>query len=95
MQNELIKAIWLVRTNVGLPELKNIKNLVGPNAKVFAESIMGTLSRIPFIVQCGFDFKGFILKDAIEEEVECILNVSAHAKLIFWDLLHVHDLQLC
>ncbi|XP_062006766.1 uncharacterized protein LOC133723907 isoform X2 [Rosa rugosa] len=35
-----------------------------------------------------------ILKDEIEEEVECILNVSAQAKQIVWDMFPDHELDL-
>ncbi|PRQ45204.1 hypothetical protein RchiOBHm_Chr3g0487611 [Rosa chinensis] len=34
------------------------------------------------------------LKDEIEEEVECILNVSAQAKQIVWDMFPDHELDL-
>ncbi|XP_062090061.1 uncharacterized protein LOC133796527 [Humulus lupulus] len=117
LQNELIKAIWLVRTNVGLPELKNIKNLVDPNAKVSNKSLRKAIWKflVEYLVQCSdLDSipkslyktlsiingksrstpEGFTLKEAIDEEVECILNVSAHAKQIFWDLLPAHDFDV-
>ncbi|KAM5558356.1 hypothetical protein ABKV19_020187 [Rosa sericea] len=35
-----------------------------------------------------------ILKDEIEEEVDCILNVSAQAKQIVWDMFPDHELDL-
>lgn len=37
---------------------------------------------------------GCTLRDEIEEEVECILNVSAHAKQIVGDLLVDHDFDI-
>ncbi|KAF4346694.1 hypothetical protein F8388_024247 [Cannabis sativa] len=114
LQNELIKAIWLVRTNVKVPELKNIKNLVDPNAKVSNKFLRKKISNflVQYLLQCSdldsipsFLHKaltiingksrstpeGFHLKDAIDEEVECILDVSAHTKQIFLDLLPAHD----
>ncbi|KAF4387604.1 hypothetical protein G4B88_003931 [Cannabis sativa] len=114
LQNELIKAIWLVRTNVKVPELQNIKNLVDPNAKVSNKFLRKKISNflVQYLLQCSdldsipsFLHKaltiingksrstpeGFQLKDAIDEEVECILDVSAHTKQIFLDLLPAHD----
>lgn len=117
LQNDLTKAIWLVRTKFGMPVLKNVKNLLDPNAKVSNRCLRTAIVKMltEFLFECSdmntipkslFDTlstinrnsrstpDGCILKDAIDEEVECILNVSAHMKQIFWDLLPARDLDM-
>ena len=117
LQNEITKAIWLVKTKVGKSELKNIKNLLDPNAKVSNRSLRTAIGKmlIEYLFECSdmdtipeslletlttinknsrSTLDGWILKDAIDEEVECILNVSAHTKQILWDLLPAHDFDL-
>ncbi|PON77715.1 hypothetical protein PanWU01x14_024710 [Parasponia andersonii] len=119
LQNELVKAIWIVKlkTKIGITELKNIKNLLDPNAKVSNRCLRTAVGKmlIQYLFECSnMDMipkslletlsiinknsrsipDGFILKDAIDEEVESILNVSAHAKQIFWDYLPGRDFDV-
>ncbi|KAM2711504.1 hypothetical protein EV1_031617 [Malus domestica] len=117
LQDEIARAIWLVKTKITIPELKNLKILLDPNAKVSNRSLRRAIRKMltEFLFECGdmdtipkslLEALVFInrnsqsksdrriLKDEIEEEVECILNVSAQIKQVIWDTFPDHDLDV-
>ncbi|KAL5576224.1 hypothetical protein UlMin_017923 [Ulmus minor] len=117
LQNDIAKAIWLVKTKIRVPELKRLQSLLVPNAKVqnkhprlavkrmltqylfecsdldtIPKSLLDTLAIINKNSRSIPD--EFILQNAMDKDVECILNVSAHTKQIIWDLLPANDLDV-
>lgn len=124
LQNDIVKAIWTLKTKARFPELKALQLLLDPNIEIATRSLRGAIidALTEFLFECS-DMntipKSFLealsvinrdsrslpnkisrslphqsfLKDEIEEEVECILSVSAEMKQIFWDLLPDHELD--
>ncbi|KAH7513951.1 hypothetical protein FEM48_Zijuj11G0037300 [Ziziphus jujuba var. spinosa] len=117
LQNEITKAIWLVSTKVGTPELRKLQFVLDPNSKISIRSLRTSIKKmlIEYLFECSdmvtipkslLEAVAIInkdsrrtpddsfLKDEIEEEVECILSVSAHTKQVFWDLLPDQNFDL-
>ncbi|KAG4209893.1 hypothetical protein ERO13_A02G010500v2 [Gossypium hirsutum] len=114
LQNDIVKAIWTLKTKARFPELKALQLLLDPNIEIATRSLRGAIidALTEFLFECS-DMntipKSFLealsvinrdsrslpnkisrslphqsfLKDEIEEEVECILSVSAEMKQIF------------
>ncbi|KAL4273961.1 hypothetical protein GQ457_13G027990 [Hibiscus cannabinus] len=116
LQNDIVRAIWTLKTKARFPELKALKLLLDPNVEIPTRSLRGAITNMltEFLFECSdMDTipksliqalsvinkdsrslpQGSFVKDEIEEEVECILTVSAEMKQIFWDLLPDHDLD--
>lgn len=112
LQNEIAKAIWLLKTRkVRLPELKTIQLLLDPKPtdisnrslriaikKLFTDylfecsdldTIPKPLSEALTIINKSFrsTSSGCHLKGKIEEDVECILSLSAQIKQVVCDFL--------
>ncbi len=114
LQNEIAKAIWVLKKKVRFPELKNLQLLLDPSAKVSNRSLRAAMRKMltEYLFECS-DMDnipkslrealavinrnsrstplGCFRKEEIEEEVECILSVSAQTKQIVLDLLPDHD----
>ncbi|KAK3204345.1 hypothetical protein Dsin_018391 [Dipteronia sinensis] len=114
LQNEIVKAIWLLKTKVRFQELKTVQNLLDPNSDVSNGSLRTAIKKmlIEYLFECSdmdtipkslletlamintssrtAPYKCFP-KEEIEEEVECVLSVSAQTKQIVWDLLPDHE----
>ncbi|KAK9288207.1 hypothetical protein L1049_016656 [Liquidambar formosana] len=111
MQNEIAKAIWLIKKMDRSLELKNLKLLLDPNAQFSNGHLRPAIKKMltQYLFECS-DMDNIpnslietlaiintsshrsILhrcfpKEEIEEEVECILCVSAQTKQIVLDLL--------
>ncbi|XP_021290630.1 uncharacterized protein LOC110421369 isoform X1 [Herrania umbratica] len=116
LQNDIIKAIWILKTKVRFPELKTLKLLLDPKVDISNRSLRGAITNMltEFLFECSDmdtipkslletlavinkDSRsmphGRFLKEEIEEEIECILSVSAQLKQIVWDLLPDHELD--
>ncbi|GMI64427.1 hypothetical protein HRI_000112000 [Hibiscus trionum] len=116
LQNDIVRAIWTLKTKARFPELKALKLLLDPNVEIATRSLRGAITNMltEFLFECSdMDTipksliealsvinkdsrslpQGRFIKDEIEEEVECILTVSAEMKQIFWDLLPDHELD--
>lgn len=114
LQNDIVKAIWLLKTKVRAPELKTLQLLLDPDAKVPNGCLRTAMKKMltEYLFECSdLDTipksllealaiinrssrstpSGCLLKDEIEEEVECILSVSAQMKQIVTDLLPAHE----
>lgn len=114
LQNEIAKAIWLLRTKVRFPELKSLQLLLDPDAKVSNRCLRAGIRKMftEYLFECSeMDIipksllealaiinsnsrsspLGCFRKEEVEEEVECILSVSACTKQIVFDLLPDHD----
>lgn len=112
LQNDIMKAIWLVEKEVGIQELRNLQTLLEPKAKVSNKILRPAFTELltEFLFECDdveripkslFKILDFIngtsgvkplqllqeKKEKIEEEVDCILSVSAQTKQIVLDLL--------
>ncbi|KAK3015851.1 hypothetical protein RJ639_005791 [Escallonia herrerae] len=110
LQNEIIKAIWLLNKKMRFSELKNLQPLLDPDAKVPKRSLRSAIrnllteylfecSDMDTIPECVLESIVVINKSSqfapckyfsekeIEEEVECILSVSAQTKQIVLDLM--------
>ncbi|XP_048320236.2 uncharacterized protein LOC107429876 isoform X2 [Ziziphus jujuba] len=117
LQNDITKAIWLVSTKVGTPELRKLQLVLDPNSNISSRSLRTSIKKmlIEYLFECSdmvtipkslLEAVAIInkdsrrtpddsfLKDEIEEEVECILSVSAHTEQVFWDLLSDHNFDL-
>uniref|UniRef100_A0A5B7A7H9 Uncharacterized protein n=1 Tax=Davidia involucrata TaxID=16924 RepID=A0A5B7A7H9_DAVIN len=114
LQDEIVRAIWLLEEKVTIPELKNLQLLLNPNAKLPQRGLRTALREllIEYLFECSdmdtipecllealaiinrrsqsVPYR-FCLKKEIEEEVECVLSVSAQTKQIVWDLLPEHE----
>lgn len=55
LQDEIAKAIWLLKTKVRLPELKNLQLLLDPNAKVSNRSLRAAIRRMltKYLYECS------------------------------------------
>ncbi|KAJ8774781.1 hypothetical protein K2173_017227 [Erythroxylum novogranatense] len=116
MQNEIAKAIWLLKTKVRFPEVKTLQCLLDPNANIsngklrtaikkLLTEYLFEISDLDVIPECLSEALAIInrssrsmprlcfLKEEIEEEVECILHVSAQTRQVVWDLLPVNELD--
>ncbi|KAF5465799.1 hypothetical protein F2P56_015773 [Juglans regia] len=122
LQNEIAKAILLLKTKVRLPVLKNLQLLLDPNAKISNRSLRTAIRKMltEYLFECSemdaipksiletlaiinstckkkinsnsqSTLLGCFSKEKVEEEVECILSVSALTKQIVLDLLPDHD----
>ncbi|KAG2727712.1 hypothetical protein I3760_01G170300 [Carya illinoinensis] len=114
LQNEIAKAILLLKTKVRLPVLKNLQLLLDPNAKVSNRCLRTAIRKMltEYLFECSemdaipksiletlaiinSNSQSTLLecfsKGKVEEEVECILSVSALTKQIVLDLLPDHD----
>lgn len=110
LQNEIVKAICLLKTKVRFPELKTLQNLLDPNADIPNGCLRTAIKKmlIEYLFECSdmdiipkslFDTLAIVNrssrsapywcfpKEEIEQEVDCILSVSAHTKQVVWDLL--------
>lgn len=108
LQDEIVKALWLLNSKVRLQELKVLQSLLDPSAKVPNSHLRAAVKNIltEYLFECSdldviprslLDCLAFINrnsrtapslpKEEVEEEVECILVVSAHMKQNVWDLL--------
>lgn len=116
LQGEITKAIWLVKTKVGLAELQNVKNLLDPDAKVSNRCLRSAVRQLltVYLFECSdmdtvpkslLETLAVInknrsvpdecdLKNAIEDEMECIMNLSAHKKQVLLDLLPASDFDV-
>lgn len=113
LQNDIMKAIWLVKNVVGIPVLRNLEPLVESKAKLSNGCLRTAFIKLltEFLFECSdmdsipkslIDILdvinrssnsmpyGILLKENIEEEVNCILNVSAQAKQVVLDMLPDH-----
>ncbi|GMJ01703.1 hypothetical protein HRI_003839500 [Hibiscus trionum] len=116
LQNDIVRAIWTLKTKARFPELKALKLVLDPNVEIATRSLRGAITNMltEFLFECSdmdtipksllealsvinkdsrTSPQGCFVKDEIEEEVECILTVSAEMKQIFWDLLPDHELD--
>ncbi|KAL4308339.1 hypothetical protein GQ457_01G034960 [Hibiscus cannabinus] len=116
LQNDIVRAIWTLKTKARFPELKALKLVLDPDVEIATRSLRGAITNMltEFLFECSdMDTipksllealsvinkdsrtlpQGHFVKDEIEEEVECILTVSAEMKQIFWDLLPDHELD--
>ena len=116
LQDDIVKAIWVLKMKVRFSELKTIQLLLDPNVNISNRSLRGAIINMltEFLFECSdmdtipkclletlsvINKKsrsmphGSFLKDAIEEEVESILSVSAEMKQIVWDLLPDQELD--
>ncbi|KAI9195982.1 hypothetical protein LWI28_020421 [Acer negundo] len=114
LQNEIVKAIWLLKTKVRFRELKTVQNLLDPNSDVSNGSLRTAIKKM--FIEYLFESSDMdtipkslletlaminrssrtapykcLPKEEIEEEVECVLSVSAQTKQIVWDLLPDHE----
>ncbi|XP_021820474.1 uncharacterized protein LOC110762180 isoform X1 [Prunus avium] len=55
LQDEISRAIWLVKTKIRIPELKNLKTLLDPNAKVSNRSLRTAIRKMltEYLFDCG------------------------------------------
>ncbi|KAL5848354.1 hypothetical protein ACOSQ4_006367 [Xanthoceras sorbifolium] len=114
LQNEILKATWLLKTKVRFQELKTLQHLLDPNSDVSNGSLRTAIKKllIEYLFECSdmdtipkslletlaminrssrtTPYRCFP-KEEIEEEVECVLSVSAQTKQIVWDLLPDHE----
>ncbi|KAE8702941.1 DNA double-strand break repair rad50 ATPase, putative isoform 2 [Hibiscus syriacus] len=116
LQNDIVRAIWTLKTKARFAELKALKLLLDPNVEIETRSLRGAITNMltEFLFECSDmdtvpksllealsvinkDSRSFpqgrFVRDEIEEEVECILTVSAEMKQVFWDLLPDHELD--
>lgn len=114
LQNDIAKAILLLKTKVRLPVLKNLQLLLDPNAEVTNRRLRTAIRKMltEYLFECSemdaipkniletlaiingnsqSTLLGCFSKEKVEEEVECILSVSAVTKQILLDLLPNHD----
>ncbi|XP_021907007.1 uncharacterized protein LOC110821464 isoform X1 [Carica papaya] len=114
LQNEIVKAIWLLKTKVRFSELKTLQLLLDPDADISNGCLRTAVKKmlIEYLFECSdmdsipkslFDVLAIVNrssrsvsyrcfpKEEIEEEIECILRVSADTKQIIWDWLPDHD----
>ncbi|KAJ7947466.1 DNA double-strand break repair Rad50 ATPase [Quillaja saponaria] len=116
LQNEIIRAKWLVTTETKLPVLKDVQLLLDRNAKISNGCLRTAVKKMltDFLFECNdmdsipkslleavavingssteMPWRCF-QKENIQEEADCILNVSAQAKQIVLDLLPDHELD--
>ncbi|GAV73536.1 hypothetical protein CFOL_v3_17020 [Cephalotus follicularis] len=116
LQNEIVKAIYLLKTKVRFPELKTLKLLLDPNADVSNRCLRTAVRKMltEYLFQCSnmHTLPNSLLealaiinrssrsaphrrfpKGEIEEEVECILSVSAQAKQVLLDILPDYEFE--
>lgn len=110
LQNDIIKAIWLIENKLKFPMLKNLQLLLDPSAEISNGSLRFAIKKLltEYLFECvdmdtipkslldavsviNRSSQGtrhrFLRKEGKEEEIECVLGVSAHLKQIMWDLL--------
>ncbi|KAL1191183.1 hypothetical protein V5N11_014246 [Cardamine amara subsp. amara] len=116
LQNEIVKAVWLLRKKVRFPELKRLHLFLDPEAEVSNDSLRSAVRKmlIEYLFECSdmdiiptslmkalslvnrstrnVEHKVFP-REAIKEESECILNVSAEVKQIIWQCIPQYELD--
>uniref|UniRef100_A0A1J3GF83 Uncharacterized protein n=1 Tax=Noccaea caerulescens TaxID=107243 RepID=A0A1J3GF83_NOCCA len=116
LQNEIVKAVWLLRKKVRFHELKRLHLFLDPEAEVSNDSLRSAVRKmlIEYLFECSdmdtipkslMKALSFVNRstrnvehkvcprEAIEEETECILNVSAQVKQIFWQCIPHYELD--
>ncbi|XP_057490873.1 uncharacterized protein LOC130776623 isoform X1 [Actinidia eriantha] len=114
LQNEIAKAIWLLKEKVRFPELKSLQLLLDPNADLSNGSLRTAVKKLltEYLFECSDmdTIPGYLLEtlsiinrtsrsvpfrffseEEIQEEVECVLSVSAQLKQVLWDLLPEYE----
>ncbi|KFK37179.1 hypothetical protein AALP_AA4G224400 [Arabis alpina] len=116
LQNEIVKAVWLLHKKVRFRELKRLHLILDAEAEVSNDSLRSAVRKmlIEYLFECSdmetipeslmkalslvnrstrnVDHKVYP-KEAIEEETECILNVSAQVKQMFWQCIPHYELD--
>lgn len=114
LQNEIVKAIWLLKTKVRFPELKTLQCLLDQNADISNSCLRTAIKKmlIEYLFECSEmntipksllealaiinrtsrspPFRCYA-KEEIEQEVECVLSMSAQTKQIVLDFLPEHE----
>ncbi|KAK9205862.1 hypothetical protein WN943_016132 [Citrus x changshan-huyou] len=116
LQNEIVKAIWLIKTKVGASELKNLQKMLDRNADLSNKCLRTAIKKmlIEYLFECSNmdTIPKSLLKalavinensrsishrclpgEEIEQEVECVLSVSAQMRQIVWDFLPDYELD--
>ncbi|KAF8114442.1 hypothetical protein N665_0037s0019 [Sinapis alba] len=116
LQNEIVKAVWLLRTARIDAAFERVGLILDPESQVSNHSLRSAVERmlIEYLFECcdmdvipksltnALSFVSEITRtldhrvipgEAIEEETECILNVSAQVKQIVWQCLPDYELD--
>lgn len=108
LQNQVLKAIQTVR-KLHYRKLKHLQPILDPKAKIPMPVFRRATERllVESLYECGdidipdsllraitfINMKSEVKKEAVEEEIECVLDLSSQLRQIIWEMLPDHDID--